>query len=160
MVASHNKDTVKFTLGRMADLGIHPSENKIYFGQLLGMCDQITFPLAALTLGLLGQRPQLGQVADASLLADRILLRPVPGWHSFSEPGGLARGPECSSYSSIMHLCGTCPLPSPRFDTRDSGLPSDGVQNRLLRMPFVTRLLFHLSFSGMKMAVSIKLFPE
>uniref|UniRef100_A0A8C6YCF1 Proline dehydrogenase n=1 Tax=Naja naja TaxID=35670 RepID=A0A8C6YCF1_NAJNA len=45
MVASHNKDTVKFTLGRMADLGIHPSENKIYFGQLLGMCDQITFPL-------------------------------------------------------------------------------------------------------------------
>ncbi|KAH0625485.1 hypothetical protein JD844_015017, partial [Phrynosoma platyrhinos] len=45
MVASHNKDTVKFTLRRMADLGIHPSENKIYFGQLLGMCDQITFPL-------------------------------------------------------------------------------------------------------------------
>ncbi|XP_070618267.1 proline dehydrogenase 1, mitochondrial [Erythrolamprus reginae] len=45
MVASHNKETVKFTLGRMADLGIHPSENKIYFGQLLGMCDQITFPL-------------------------------------------------------------------------------------------------------------------
>ncbi|XP_039209400.1 proline dehydrogenase 1, mitochondrial-like [Crotalus tigris] len=45
MVASHNTDTVKFTLGRMADLGIHPSENKIYFGQLLGMCDQITFPL-------------------------------------------------------------------------------------------------------------------
>uniref|UniRef100_A0A8C6YCD4 Proline dehydrogenase n=1 Tax=Naja naja TaxID=35670 RepID=A0A8C6YCD4_NAJNA len=50
MVASHNKDTVKFTLGRMADLGIHPSENKIYFGQLLGMCDQITFPLAPLDL--------------------------------------------------------------------------------------------------------------
>ncbi|XP_061458918.1 proline dehydrogenase 1, mitochondrial [Rhineura floridana] len=45
MVASHNKDTVKFTLRRMADLGIHPSENKISFGQLLGMCDQITFPL-------------------------------------------------------------------------------------------------------------------
>ncbi|KAJ7309586.1 hypothetical protein JRQ81_007638 [Phrynocephalus forsythii] len=45
MVATHNKDTVQFTLRRMADLGIHPSENKIYFGQLLGMCDQITFPL-------------------------------------------------------------------------------------------------------------------
>ncbi|XP_074868383.1 proline dehydrogenase 1, mitochondrial [Carettochelys insculpta] len=45
MVASHNEDTVKFTLRRMAELGIHPSENKVYFGQLLGMCDQITFPL-------------------------------------------------------------------------------------------------------------------
>uniref|UniRef100_A0A8C3T237 Proline dehydrogenase n=1 Tax=Chelydra serpentina TaxID=8475 RepID=A0A8C3T237_CHESE len=45
MVASHNEDTVKFTLRRMAELGIHPSEKKVYFGQLLGMCDQITFPL-------------------------------------------------------------------------------------------------------------------
>ncbi|XP_077163856.1 proline dehydrogenase 1, mitochondrial [Paroedura picta] len=45
MVASHNEDTVKFTIRRMAELGIHPSENKISFGQLLGMCDQITFPL-------------------------------------------------------------------------------------------------------------------
>uniref|UniRef100_A0A8D0HAH6 Proline dehydrogenase n=1 Tax=Sphenodon punctatus TaxID=8508 RepID=A0A8D0HAH6_SPHPU len=45
MVASHNEETVKFTLNRMTELGIHPSENKVYFGQLLGMCDQITFPL-------------------------------------------------------------------------------------------------------------------
>ncbi|KFZ69426.1 hypothetical protein N338_04571, partial [Podiceps cristatus] len=45
MVASHNEDTVKFTLRRMVELGIHPSEKKVYFGQLLGMCDQITFPL-------------------------------------------------------------------------------------------------------------------
>ncbi|XP_071619067.1 proline dehydrogenase 1, mitochondrial [Heliangelus exortis] len=45
MVASHNEDTVKFTLCRMMELGIHPSEKKVYFGQLLGMCDQITFPL-------------------------------------------------------------------------------------------------------------------
>lgn len=29
----------------MMELGIHPSEKKVYFGQLLGMCDQITFPL-------------------------------------------------------------------------------------------------------------------
>ncbi|XP_066545209.1 proline dehydrogenase 1, mitochondrial isoform X2 [Amia ocellicauda] len=45
MVASHNEKTVKFTLHRMNQLGIHPSENKVYFGQLLGMCDQISFPL-------------------------------------------------------------------------------------------------------------------
>ncbi|KAI6076117.1 Proline dehydrogenase 1, mitochondrial-like protein [Aix galericulata] len=45
MVASHNEDTIKFTLRRMMELGIHPAEKKVCFGQLLGMCDQITFPL-------------------------------------------------------------------------------------------------------------------
>ncbi|XP_036385280.1 proline dehydrogenase 1, mitochondrial [Megalops cyprinoides] len=45
MVASHNEDTVKFTLQRMNEMGLSPTENKVYFGQLLGMCDQISFPL-------------------------------------------------------------------------------------------------------------------
>ncbi|XP_043830942.1 proline dehydrogenase 1, mitochondrial-like [Dromiciops gliroides] len=45
MVASHNEDTVRFTIQRMEELGLHPTEKKVYFGQLLGMCDQITFPL-------------------------------------------------------------------------------------------------------------------
>ncbi|XP_062890128.1 proline dehydrogenase 1, mitochondrial-like isoform X2 [Mobula hypostoma] len=45
MVASHNEQTVTYTLQRMHDLGLHPSERKIYFGQLLGMSDQISFPL-------------------------------------------------------------------------------------------------------------------
>lgn len=45
MVATHNEDTVKFTLGKMNDMGLSPTENKVYFGQLLGMCDQISFPL-------------------------------------------------------------------------------------------------------------------
>ncbi|XP_068017992.1 proline dehydrogenase 1, mitochondrial [Melanerpes formicivorus] len=45
MVASHNEDTVRATLRRMKELGIHPLEKKVCFGQLLGMCDQITFPL-------------------------------------------------------------------------------------------------------------------
>lgn len=45
MVASHNEDTVKFTLKRMDELGIYPEDKKVYFGQLLGMCDQISFPL-------------------------------------------------------------------------------------------------------------------
>uniref|UniRef100_A0A3Q3JQ10 Proline dehydrogenase n=1 Tax=Monopterus albus TaxID=43700 RepID=A0A3Q3JQ10_MONAL len=30
---------------RMNDMGLSPTENKVYFGQLLGMCDQISFPL-------------------------------------------------------------------------------------------------------------------
>lgn len=36
------------------------------------------------------------------------------------------------------------------------GYQHDGIQNRLLRMPFVTHLLFRLSVSGMKVAVPIK----
>ncbi|XP_068422818.1 proline dehydrogenase 1, mitochondrial isoform X2 [Clinocottus analis] len=47
MVASHNEDTVKHTLKRMNEVGLLARENKVYFGQLLGMCDQISFPLAA-----------------------------------------------------------------------------------------------------------------
>ncbi|XP_041936873.1 proline dehydrogenase 1, mitochondrial isoform X1 [Alosa sapidissima] len=45
MVASHNEDTVKFTLEKMNQMGLLPQENKVYFGQLLGMCDQVSFPL-------------------------------------------------------------------------------------------------------------------
>ncbi|KAL6465219.1 hypothetical protein MHYP_G00253520 [Metynnis hypsauchen] len=45
MVASHNTDTVKHTLRRMEEMGLTPTDKKVYFGQLLGMCDQISFPL-------------------------------------------------------------------------------------------------------------------
>uniref|UniRef100_A0A8D2ZJJ0 Proline dehydrogenase n=1 Tax=Scophthalmus maximus TaxID=52904 RepID=A0A8D2ZJJ0_SCOMX len=45
MVATHNEDTVKFTLEKMNEMGLSPTEHKVYFGQLLGMCDQISFPL-------------------------------------------------------------------------------------------------------------------
>lgn len=30
---------------RMEELGLHPADRQVYFGQLLGMCDQISFPL-------------------------------------------------------------------------------------------------------------------
>ncbi|XP_078410398.1 proline dehydrogenase 1, mitochondrial-like [Cetorhinus maximus] len=45
MVASHNEKTVTYTLHRMHELGLQPSAKKVYFGQLLGMSDQISFPL-------------------------------------------------------------------------------------------------------------------
>lgn len=33
---------------RMNEMRLSPTENKVYFGQLLGMCDQISFPLGML----------------------------------------------------------------------------------------------------------------
>lgn len=45
MVASHNEDTVRFAIEQMKEIGIHPEDKVICFGQLLGMCDYITFPL-------------------------------------------------------------------------------------------------------------------
>merc|ERR1719447_2466300 len=45
MVASHIEDTVRYGVGRMAELGLDPQERVLCFAQLLGMCDQITFPL-------------------------------------------------------------------------------------------------------------------
>merc|ERR1712038_1834048 len=45
MVASHNADTVRYGVKRMAELGLDPMERVLCFAQLLGMCDQITFPL-------------------------------------------------------------------------------------------------------------------
>lgn len=29
----------------MEELGLYPADQQVYFGQLLGMCDQISFPL-------------------------------------------------------------------------------------------------------------------
>ena len=43
MVASHNKDTVRYGVSRMEELGLDSQE--LCFAQLLGMSDQITFPL-------------------------------------------------------------------------------------------------------------------
>ncbi|KAK8381584.1 hypothetical protein O3P69_018580 [Scylla paramamosain] len=45
MIASHNEDTVGYTVNKMQDYGIHPQDRVICFGQLLGMCDHISLPL-------------------------------------------------------------------------------------------------------------------
>nr|XP_039262142.1 proline dehydrogenase 1, mitochondrial-like isoform X1 [Styela clava] len=45
MVASHNEDSIKYALQRMHDLGISSASKQVFFGQLLGMCDHVTYPL-------------------------------------------------------------------------------------------------------------------
>ncbi|XP_070573303.1 proline dehydrogenase 1, mitochondrial-like isoform X1 [Ptychodera flava] len=45
MVASHNEDSIRFTVERMNTLCIGRRDKLVYFGQLLGMCDQVTFSL-------------------------------------------------------------------------------------------------------------------
>lgn len=45
MVASHNADTIRFAIQRMKELGIEPDDRYICFGQLYGMCDNLSFPL-------------------------------------------------------------------------------------------------------------------
>lgn len=48
MVASHNEDTVKFAVEKMQEYGIKPQDRIVCFGQLLGMCDYISFYLGGI----------------------------------------------------------------------------------------------------------------
>lgn len=47
LVASHNQDSVVQATRLMSRLGLDPSASPIYFGQLLGMSDYLTFSLAS-----------------------------------------------------------------------------------------------------------------
>jgi proline dehydrogenase len=44
-VASHNKDSVIRTCERMQELDLAPQSGMVMFGQLMGMCDQISYTL-------------------------------------------------------------------------------------------------------------------
>lgn len=46
MVASHNQQSIELATYHMAALGMPPSSG-VYFGQLLGMADHLTYTLGA-----------------------------------------------------------------------------------------------------------------
>ncbi|CAF1167857.1 unnamed protein product [Adineta ricciae] len=46
-VASHNEDTVKFALRTMDEMNVKRNDGLVAFATLFGMCDYLTFPLAA-----------------------------------------------------------------------------------------------------------------
>eukprot|EP01064_Diplonema_japonicum_P023502 TRINITY_DN3393_c0_g4_i1.p1 TRINITY_DN3393_c0_g4~~TRINITY_DN3393_c0_g4_i1.p1 ORF type:complete len:582 (+),score=116.27 TRINITY_DN3393_c0_g4_i1:55-1800(+) len=45
MVGSHNKESIEYIIETMAERGIHKNSGGVYFGQLMGMADQLTLPL-------------------------------------------------------------------------------------------------------------------
>jgi len=51
-VASHNKDSVIRTCQRMLELGLTPQSGLVMFGQLMGMCDQISYILGHYGYGI------------------------------------------------------------------------------------------------------------
>ncbi|XP_023216638.1 hydroxyproline dehydrogenase-like [Centruroides sculpturatus] len=48
IIASHNEESIKFAIKKMNQLAIDKQSGGVYFGQLYGMCDQITYPLASM----------------------------------------------------------------------------------------------------------------
>ncbi|KAF6768261.1 hypothetical protein AHF37_04287 [Paragonimus kellicotti] len=45
MMATHNEDTVRFVLEKMYEYNVTPEQRLVCFGQLFGMCDQLSFTL-------------------------------------------------------------------------------------------------------------------
>uniref|UniRef100_A0A7S1SX85 Proline dehydrogenase n=1 Tax=Tetraselmis chuii TaxID=63592 RepID=A0A7S1SX85_9CHLO len=47
VIATHNEESCKRAMRTMSTLGIHPSNMRVKFGQLQGMCDFLTYSLSA-----------------------------------------------------------------------------------------------------------------
>ena len=47
IVASHNQDSVQLAIDKMNELKLSKTDGRVAFGQLLGMGDHLTYPLAS-----------------------------------------------------------------------------------------------------------------
>ena len=47
MIASHNQESIELAISAMRSEGLKPSDT-VYFGQLLGMADHLTFTLGSM----------------------------------------------------------------------------------------------------------------
>jgi hypothetical protein len=47
MIASHNQESIEKATKLMYDMGLPPTESGVYFGQLLGMADPLSYVLGA-----------------------------------------------------------------------------------------------------------------
>ena len=47
MVATHNENSVRNAVDMMDKFNINPTDCKVFFGQLLGMCDVVTYALGS-----------------------------------------------------------------------------------------------------------------
>ena len=79
MIASHNQKSIERAVSLMHELGVEPQQSGIYFGQLLGMADHLTF-----ILGRNGYRVSVLQLACSMFILF---------WGSFGQPsrGNLLR---------------------------------------------------------------------
>ena len=79
MIASHNQKSIERAVSLMHELGVEPQQSGIYFGQLLGMADHLTF-----ILGRNGYRVSILQLACSTF---------VLFWDCFHQPlrGNLLR---------------------------------------------------------------------
>jgi len=66
MIASHNQKSIERAVSLMHELGVEPQQSGIYFGQLLGMADHLTF-----ILGRNGYRVSILQLARSTFVLFR-----------------------------------------------------------------------------------------
>ena len=67
-MATHNQPSIEHTVARMGDLGLDPpGEQGVFFGQLLGMADQLTF-----TLGRSGYRVSFAAIRACPHASDAV----------------------------------------------------------------------------------------
>ena len=45
MIASHNQESIEKATRLMHEMDLHPTESPVYFGQLLGMADSLSYVL-------------------------------------------------------------------------------------------------------------------